>query len=229
MPIRISPASQSRCPRISPTISIRTCTWRLIIQKRPNYNPSDSFFTVTLMSPSGTNIPQIYTGNLGASTTQIIKFDSTSGDQVLAVYLDKRPWHGIETLKALMAATLTRQEPTHLWSRRTSIMMSSSYSGTAAFGTVTSGDKTVTFTADTSATSPTMLPSLTAPVETAATNTKTTMPDAAGNRAAEGNNRYPEKDHLFPAARGNRPHGSWHRGACSCGETEGLIIQLPLF
>ncbi len=30
--------------------------------KRPDYNPADGFYTVKLMSPSGTNLPQIYSG-----------------------------------------------------------------------------------------------------------------------------------------------------------------------
>ena len=51
--------------------------------------------------------------------------------------------------------------------------MSSSYSGAAAFGTVTSGDKTITFTPDTPATTPTIVPSLTAPTGATGTNTTT--------------------------------------------------------
>ncbi|WP_292426314.1 DUF3821 domain-containing protein [Methanoregula sp.] len=143
--------------------------------KRPNYNPSDSFFTVKLMSPSGTNIPQIYTGNLGASTTQIINFDSNPLIKSSPYIWKNGPaWDrnakSTDGSSVYPTGTYTfevTQDLNH---------MSSSYNGTAAFGTITSGDKIVTFIADTFTTSPTVLPSLTAPVETVATTAGTTMP-----------------------------------------------------
>src|SRR5208337_1723664 len=44
--------------------------------ERPKFHPSDGFFTVTLTSPSGMNIPEIFTGNVGNPSTQILMFDS---------------------------------------------------------------------------------------------------------------------------------------------------------
>jgi len=43
---------------------------------RPNINPEDGFYTVTLTDPTGKSIPSIYTGSAGAKNTQIIAFDS---------------------------------------------------------------------------------------------------------------------------------------------------------
>ena len=141
--------------------------------KRPNYNPSDSFFTVKLTSPSGTNIPQIYTGNLGASTTQIIKFDSTPVIKSSPYTWANGPaWDrnakstdGSNVYQTGTYTFVVTQNLNH---------MSDSYSGTAAVGTVTSGDKTITFISDAFTTSPTLLPSLTAPVGTAVTTAETT-------------------------------------------------------
>ena len=141
--------------------------------KRPNYNPSDSFFTVKLMSPSGTNIPQIYTGNLGASTTQIIKFDSAPVIKSSPYTWANGPaWDrnakstdGSNVYQTGTYTFVVTQDLNH---------MSNSYSGTAAIGTVTSGDKTITFVSDAFTTSPTVLPSLTAPVGTAVTTAETT-------------------------------------------------------
>lgn len=43
---------------------------------RPNANPLDSFFTVTLTGPQGRNIPNIYTGSYGNKNTLILPFDT---------------------------------------------------------------------------------------------------------------------------------------------------------
>ena len=43
---------------------------------RPDGNPSDSFFTVSLTNPLGQGIGNIYTGNAGNPKTQILSFDS---------------------------------------------------------------------------------------------------------------------------------------------------------
>jgi hypothetical protein len=141
--------------------------------ERPNYNPSDSFFTVKLTSPSGTNIPQIYTGNLGASTTQIIKFDSAPVIKSSPYTWANGPaWDrnakstdGSNVYQTGTYTFVVTQDLNH---------MSSSYSGAAAIGTVTSGDKPVTFISDAFTTSPTVLPSLTAPAGTAVTTAETT-------------------------------------------------------
>lgn len=42
---------------------------------RPNYNPSDSFFTVTITDPRGRSVPYFYTGSAGNANTQIIPLD----------------------------------------------------------------------------------------------------------------------------------------------------------
>jgi hypothetical protein len=138
--------------------------------ERPNYNPSDSFFTVTLTSPSGANIPQIYTGNLGAPTTQIIPFDSAPVIKSSPyTWINGPAWDrnakGTDGSNAYQTGIYTFVVTQNL------NQMSSSYSGAAAFGTVTSGDKTVTFTPDTPATTPTIVHSLTAPSGATATNT----------------------------------------------------------
>ncbi len=42
---------------------------------RPNYNPSDSFFTVTITDPKGRPVSNYYTGSAGNPTTLIIPLD----------------------------------------------------------------------------------------------------------------------------------------------------------
>ncbi|MDD5143939.1 DUF3821 domain-containing protein [Methanoregula sp.] len=44
---------------------------------RTELTPADGFFTVTLTSPSGKDMKNIYTGSVGSPTTQILEFDST--------------------------------------------------------------------------------------------------------------------------------------------------------
>ncbi|MEI6306028.1 MAG: DUF3821 domain-containing protein [Deltaproteobacteria bacterium] len=43
---------------------------------RPNFNPSDSFFTVKLTDPLKRNIPNIYTGSYGLANTLILPFEN---------------------------------------------------------------------------------------------------------------------------------------------------------
>jgi len=143
--------------------------------KRPNYNPTDGFYSVKLKSPTGSNIPQIYTGNIGASTTQILKFDSTPFVKTSTYTWANGPaWdrNALNPDSSIVYPTGTytfvaTQDLNH---------MSESYSGTAAIGTVTSGDKAVTFIADAFTTTPTVLPSLTAPQGTNATTTVPASP-----------------------------------------------------
>ena len=47
----------------------------LLPHYRPNVNPSDSFYTVVLLNPSGRAISTIYTGNAGNSNTRILAFE----------------------------------------------------------------------------------------------------------------------------------------------------------
>ncbi len=42
---------------------------------RPSVNPSDSFYTVTLLNPLGRTVSTIYTGNDGNPKTQILSFE----------------------------------------------------------------------------------------------------------------------------------------------------------
>jgi len=143
--------------------------------KRPNYNPSDSFFTVTLTSPQGTKLTQIYTGSLGAASTQIIKFDSNPFIKTSPYTWANGPaWDryakSTDGSAVYSSGTYTftaTQDLNH---------MSSSYTGTDAIGTVSSGDRTVTFIADASTTTPTVLPSLTAPAGTAAVTSQASAP-----------------------------------------------------
>jgi len=48
----------------------------LSYSNRPNANPADGFFTVSLTNPQGRNIPNIYTGSYGKADTVILPFDS---------------------------------------------------------------------------------------------------------------------------------------------------------
>jgi len=141
--------------------------------KRPDYNPSDGFYTVKLTSPSGTNLPQIYTGDIGASTTQILKFDSSP-------FIKSSPYTWANGPAWDRNAKSTDGSAVYLTGTYTFTAtqdlnhMSESYTGTGAIGTVTSGDRKVTFIADAFTTTPTVIPSLTAPAETATTITTAT-------------------------------------------------------
>jgi hypothetical protein len=43
---------------------------------RPNFNPSDGFFTVKLTDPLARNVPNIYTGSYGRANTLILPFET---------------------------------------------------------------------------------------------------------------------------------------------------------
>ena len=47
----------------------------LLTLHRPSVNPSDSFFTVTLLNPQGREVGTIYSGNAGNPKTQILSFE----------------------------------------------------------------------------------------------------------------------------------------------------------
>ena len=140
--------------------------------KRPNYNPSDSFFKVKLSSPAGVNIAQIYTGNIGSPQTQIINLDSNPLIKSSPyTWKNGAAWdHDAKSTDGSIiypAGTYTFVATADL------NQMSSSYTGTAAIGKTTSGNKNITFISDTYTTSPTILPSLTAPVITGGTTSAT--------------------------------------------------------
>ena len=53
---------------------------------RPNFNPSDGFFTVKLTDPLARNVPNIYTGSYGLAKTLILPFE-TNPDVTSSPYL----------------------------------------------------------------------------------------------------------------------------------------------
>jgi hypothetical protein len=142
---------------------------------RPNYNLADGFFAVTLTSPSGMNIPQIFTGNVGDPTTRIMPFNNAPIIRSSPyIWQDGPAWdrNAINTDGSRVYPTGTY---TFVASQNLN-GMSSSYSDATAIGNVTSGDKTVTFIADAVTSSPTVLPSGTAPAGSVTTTTGTTSP-----------------------------------------------------
>ena len=192
---------------------------------RPYYNPSDGFFTVTLTSPQGMNIPQILTGNIGNPTTQIIPFDS---DPIITsspyFWTNGQAWDrdakSTDGSSVYPPGTYTFDVTQNLNG------MSSSYDQIAAVGTVTSGDKTVTFI---SVCVPHADDSNTNPDRTGRygdDNHGGNDPDRTGNHRTD-RDRRPEKDDLYPPARRSRYREPRHRGLCGCDETEVLIVPLP--
>jgi len=143
---------------------------------RSDYNPSDSFVTVTLTNPIGISVPQILTGNIGDKKTQIL-------------YVEKNPiitsptyyWRdgGIWDRDARSAdgsiiyplGTYTFTLNQNLNSMQNSFNMSDP---TAGIGKVTSGAKTITFLAVPHTESPTIAPSLTTGTQTVVTTVPAT-------------------------------------------------------
>jgi hypothetical protein len=143
--------------------------------QRPNYNPSDGFFTVTLTSPTGMDVHQIFTGNVGNPTTQIIPFDSAPIIRSSPYIWENGPaWD--RNAKSTDGSSVYPTGTYTFGVTQNLNGMSSSYNGTTAIGTVTSGNKTVTFIADTVTSSPTVQPSGTAPVGTVPTTAETKSP-----------------------------------------------------
>jgi hypothetical protein len=142
---------------------------------RPNYNPSDSFFTVTLTSPTGVNIPQILTGNMGNPTTQIIPFDSNPMVAATPYFWKNGPaWDknakGADGNPLYPAGTYTFVVTANLNG------MTGAYSGATAIGNVTSGNRTVTFIAAAFPAPTTTMPTPTTSAGTVTTVTTGTMP-----------------------------------------------------
>ena len=113
---------------------------------RPNANPTDSFFTVTLTSPSGITFPISSPGTWGTQTTRILPFNN---DPIITsspyIWQDGPSWdrNAIST----EAAECINGTYTFMATQDLNGMMSS-YSDATAIGNVTSGDKTITFIAD---------------------------------------------------------------------------------
>ncbi|HVP96714.1 DUF3821 domain-containing protein [Methanoregula sp.] len=134
---------------------------------RPSYNPSDAFFTVTLTSPYGKNIPSILTGNVGDSATQVIPFDSNP--VILSspyIWQNGPAWD--HAAKSTDGSNVYPPGTYTFVASQNLNGMSSSYDQIASLGTVTSGDRTITFVATALPTpTATVLPSLSAPTGTA--------------------------------------------------------------
>jgi len=65
----------------------------LLTLQRPSVNPSDSFFTVTLLNPQGRAVGTIYTGNAGNPKTQILSFEKKPFISVSPYYWeDGKDW-----------------------------------------------------------------------------------------------------------------------------------------
>ena len=125
---------------------------------RPNYNPSDGFFTVTLTSPSGKNIPSIFTGNVGSPTTQIIAFDSTPMVTSSPYFWQNGPAWDREAKSTDGSAVYP--PGTYTFTVTADLNgMTGSYPGAAAMGNVTSGNVTVTFLPPASFATPATVPS----------------------------------------------------------------------
>ena len=173
------------------------------------------------------NIPQIFTGNVGDPTTRIIPFASAP-IITSSPYIWKTALRGTRNAKSTDGS---RVYPTGTYTFAVTQDlngMSSSYRGDAATGTVISGNKTVTFIADTFTSSPTMLPSPTTPVETAAATAGTTTPSQQLTTQPTAT-VIPEKDDLFSSFCRNPPYRSWHCSARNRDETEVLIVKIPFF
>ena len=124
---------------------------------RPNYNPSSGFFTVILTSPSGTNSPSIFTGNVGNPTTQIIPFDSNP-----MIFSSPYVWQNGPSWDRDAKSTdgsAVYQPGTYTFVVTADLNgMAGSFPGAAAIGNVTSGNVTVTFLPAASFATPTTIP-----------------------------------------------------------------------
>ena len=142
---------------------------------RPNYNPADGFFTVTLSSPSGANIPSLFSGNVGNPTTHLIPFDSNPMIYSSPYFWQNGPaWD--HTAKSPDGSSVYPPGTYTFVASQNLNGMSSSYDQLASLGTVTSGPRTITFVATALPTpTATVLPSLSSP---SGTVTATATPSA---------------------------------------------------
>jgi hypothetical protein len=157
------------------TYHIDTNLWMVNYSTRPNANPSDNFYTVTLTSPSGGNIPHIFTGNVGNPTTQILPFNNNpviTSSPYIWPYGPSWNRNAISTdgSKVYPAGTYTFEVSQNLNG------MSTSYPGLTAIGNVTSGDITITFTIPAYAIPTTVQPTIVSPATTSTATVIATVP-----------------------------------------------------
>jgi len=143
---------------------------------RPNYNPSNSFFAVTLTSPTGGNIPSVFSGNVGNPSTQIIPFASSPLITSSPYFWQNGPaWDhnakGTDGSAVYPPGTYTFAVTADLNG------MTDSYPGAMAMGNVSSVNKTVTFLPAAAFTSTTTVPSIpVTPNQTATVAAAVTIP-----------------------------------------------------
>jgi hypothetical protein len=165
---------------INITYRIDTNLWQALnYTYRPNANPSDAFLTVTLTSPLGARLSQIYTGDLGAQNTQILPFDSNP-------VITSTPYYGEnlaswDRLARSTVGSIIYPAGTYTFSVSQNLNgMSGVYSTNASVnpvGLLTSGDKTVTFL-------PAPAPTSSAPVPQATT---ASSPETSSVQTVAGN------------------------------------------
>jgi len=145
---------------------------------RPNYNPTDQFFTVKVTNPKGIPVGNIYTGNIGAKGTQILAVESNPViTQPTFIWGAGEDWdrNARSTDGSIIypAGTYTFNVTQNL----NSMMDSYSTSDPSTrIGRVTSGDKTITFIEDVQTNTPTVAPQVTTVTQTIVTQQPTTMP-----------------------------------------------------
>ena len=145
---------------------------------RPDYNPSDLFFTVKLTNPRGIGISQIQTGNLGAKNTQILKVDTNPVITTSPYY-----WRGGSSWDRNSRSTdgsIIYPTGTYTFSVSQNLnSMMESYSSsdlTARIGRIMSGDKTITFIEETRTNTPIVSPQQTTAEQTMVTLKPTQPP-----------------------------------------------------
>ena len=143
---------------------------------RPYYNPANGFFTVTLTSPTGGNIPSVFSGNVGDPATQIIPFASspliTSSPYI---WQNGPAWdHNAKSTDG----SAVYPPGTYTFAVTANLNgMTGSYPGATATGNVTSANKTVTFLPAAAPTSTATVPATQSiPNQTATTTAAVTTP-----------------------------------------------------
>lgn len=144
---------------------------------RPNYNPSDGFYTVKLIDPQGTSLPQIYTGSAGGKNTQILAFDSSPFVNTQTYYWrNGGSWD--RHAKSVDGSALYSPGTYTFTASQNLNHMSDSYSTGSAdtlVGKLTSGEKAVTFIPEIITTAPTTAPQLTVTASAGITNAPVTV------------------------------------------------------